>query len=60
MKTIAKKVLIISLVIITSAIIAFAKIPAKRVDSMTLAYHHLSNGAFANDYQMYPRFGNIR
>ena len=54
MKTTAKKILIIALVIITTAIIAFTNVSSEKIVSVRTACNHPGYEAFSTDYQMYP------
>ena len=54
MKTTAKKILIIVLMIVTTAIIALANVSCEKIVSVRTACNHPGYEAFSTDYQMYP------
>ena len=58
MKTTAKKILIIVLMIVTTAIIALANVSCERARAVSVnaAYDHLGYQAFSIGYQMYTEF----
>ena len=58
MKTTAKKISIIVLIVITTVIIALANFSCERAraGSVSAAYDHLSYQALSTDYQVYPEF----
>ena len=56
MKTTAKKISIIVLVVITTAIIAFANVSSEKIVSVRTACNHPGYEAFSTDYQMYPDY----
>jgi hypothetical protein len=54
MKTTAKKILLIVLMVVTTAIIAFAQISSDRIVSVSTVYNDPSYETFADSCQMYP------
>ena len=54
MKTTAKKISTIVLIIVTTAIIAFANVSSEKIVSVRTACNHPGYEAFSTDYQMYP------
>jgi len=56
MKTTAKKISTIVLIIVTTAIIAFANVSSEKIVSVRTACNHPGYEAFSTDYQMYPDY----
>ena len=52
MKTTAKKISIIVLVVITTAIIAFANVSSEKIVSVRTACNHPGYETFSTDYQI--------
>ena len=55
MKTIAKKSLIVVLVIVTTALIAFAKVPGERMAQVNADYSYPGYESLEISFQLIPR-----